>query len=77
MIRINKGVKFKVWDEDEEVMHEAEEVCRIHFDNGAPYAVTLWEGDALFNFVLYLDYANEKGGEKNGYKNTSTEDRRL
>jgi len=64
VIRINKGVKFKVWDEDEKVMHEAKEVCRIHINDGAPFAVLLWEGDTLFNFVLYLDYANEKGDKE-------------
>lgn len=62
MIRINKGnlLKFRVWDEDKKVMHQADEVSRIHFQDGSPYCVTLWDGEMLLNFILYLDYTLEK-----------------
>lgn len=46
-------VKYKVWDEDKKVMHQADEICRIHFkDEGLPYCVTLWDGEMLLHFIL-------------------------
>ena len=47
-------LKFRVWDKDKKVMHQANEICRIHLNDGIPYGVLLWDGEMLFNFVLHL-----------------------
>jgi len=58
--------KFCVYDKEKKVMHEAEEICRIHInEKGIVYAVLLWNGEALMKtantkgFILYL-YKEEK-----------------
>lgn len=53
-----KETKFKVWDEDKEQMHQANEICRIHFDcdNGKPYCVLLWSGEMILHHFVLLEY---------------------
>lgn len=71
-------LKFRVWDKDKKVMHQADEICRIHLNDGLPYGVLLWDGEILFNFVLHLGNnslqsvplkkRSKKGGGKDGEK---------
>lgn len=71
-------MKFKVWDKDKKIMHQGDKICRIHLDDGIPYAVLLWDGETLFHFVLHLgNYSwdsakkkktNKKGGENHAPK---------
>ena len=58
--------KFCVFDKEHNVMHKAEEICRIHInEKGIVYAVYLWSDELLMKmsnrkgFILY-SYKEEK-----------------
>jgi len=65
------GIKFCVFDKEKKVMHQAEEICRIHIDKGVPYAVLLWNDEMLMkmsNRKGFILYSYKEGKKKRKVK---------
>ena len=53
-------LKFTVWDIDKK-KNAPEDICRIHFNQGIPYGITLWDDGGIFNFkLLPFTFAHDK-----------------
>lgn len=59
-----RPVKYKVWDKDEKVMHQPDEICRINFQDGVPYGILFWDGQIILRNFELLAYIGKNDTKK-------------
>jgi len=64
------NLKYKVWDKGKKIMYQPGDICRVHFDNGIPYAVFMWNDNTIFGgcFVLLQYIGLNDKNDKEIYK---------